>query len=77
MQNPYKHILIKGKKVKMIDFERCYYNDKPKNVTQFCQFIRNRLMKVNNSKFKKLLQNYKKKQSEKNYKEILGFLKLR
>ncbi len=77
MANPYKHILIKNKQVKMIDFERCHYTDKPKNVTQFCQFIRNRLMKVNNSKFKKILQEYKKNQSEKNYKEILEFFKLR
>jgi len=76
MANPYKHILIKNGKVKMIDFERCYYSDKPKNVTQFCQFVRNRLIKVNNEKFKKILQNYKGKQSEKNYKEILEFLKL-
>jgi len=76
MQNPYKHILIKNKKVKMIDFERCYYSDKPKNVTQFCQFIRNKLLKVNNEKFKKILQEYKGKQNEKNYFKILDFLKL-
>ena len=76
MANPYKHILIKNGKVKMIDFERCYKSDKPKNVTQFCQFVRSRLMKVNDKKFKEILKKYKKKQSEKNYKEILGFLKL-
>ena len=23
----------------MIDFERCYFTDKPKNVSQFCQFL--------------------------------------
>lgn len=39
LHNPYKHILI-GKEIKMIDFERCHKTSKPKNVTQFCQFLR-------------------------------------
>jgi putative serine/threonine protein kinase len=37
--HPVKHILVKNKKLKMIDFERCYYTKKPKNLTQFCQFL--------------------------------------
>jgi len=54
---PKKHIFIKDKKIVMIDFERCYKTNNPKNVTQFCQFlIKNKLMKKNikvlkNSKF--------------------------
>ncbi|MBI2137605.1 methyltransferase [Candidatus Woesearchaeota archaeon] len=39
MQRPKKHIIIaKGKPV-MIDFERCKKMKKPKNVTQFCQYL--------------------------------------
>lgn len=40
MTHPYKHILVTdtGRAV-MIDFERCRHTEKPKNVTQFCQYI--------------------------------------
>ncbi|MBA3064306.1 methyltransferase [Candidatus Woesearchaeota archaeon] len=38
MHHPLKHIIIDKKPV-MIDFERCKITKKPKNVTQFCQFI--------------------------------------
>ena len=38
LTNPYKHIII-NKNIVMIDFERCYFTDKPKNVSQFCQFL--------------------------------------
>jgi predicted Ser/Thr protein kinase len=33
---PTKHIFIKNSRITIIDFERSYYTDKPKNVTQFC-----------------------------------------
>jgi predicted Ser/Thr protein kinase len=43
MTHPYKHILVtlqkKKVKVVMIDFERCKETEKPKNVTQFCQYV--------------------------------------
>lgn len=47
MTNPYKHILINEQntehsdqlRVTMIDFERCKDTTKPKNVTQFCQYL--------------------------------------
>ncbi len=40
MHNPYKHVICKrGKKPVMLDFERCHHTLKPKNVTQFCQYI--------------------------------------
>lgn len=41
MLRPFKHVLIDGKSVSMIDFERCRYSEEPKNVTQFCQFLAN------------------------------------
>ncbi len=39
LHHPIKHILVKNKTPIMIDFERCYSTKKPKNVTQFCQFL--------------------------------------
>lgn len=69
---PIKHIFIKNKKVTIIDFERCYKTDNPKNVTQFCQFLISRkLMKKNI----KVLQKYKETQTEKNFKEIIELIK--
>ncbi|MCG2719059.1 MAG: hypothetical protein L6408_09550, partial [Nanoarchaeota archaeon] len=44
LQRPTKHIII-GKKIKMIDFERCKQTKSPKNVTQFCQFLTSSNMK--------------------------------
>lgn len=76
---PFQHVLI-GKKVKLIDFERCYKSKKVRNVTQFCQFLmqnKKRLkLKINNKEFKELLRGYKKKPNEKNFKKIIKFLKL-
>ena len=64
---PLKHILIKYPKVTILDFERCYYTESPKNVTQFCQYlIKNNLMKND----VRVLQQYKENQTEKNFKEI-------
>ena len=44
MTNPYKHIYVINKKgdyeIKMIDYERCIFTEKPKNTTQFLQYIR-------------------------------------
>jgi release factor glutamine methyltransferase len=40
MTNPYKHIIIDNKhNPVMIDFERSFYSEKPKNITQFIQFL--------------------------------------
>ncbi|MFP4656400.1 MAG: HemK2/MTQ2 family protein methyltransferase [Candidatus Woesearchaeota archaeon] len=40
MHRPHKHIFISdGLEIKMIDFERAKETDKPKNVTQFCQYL--------------------------------------
>lgn len=80
LQRPVKHIII-GKTVKMIDFERCKETNNPKNVTQFCQFLTSKNMKtilddkkilINKDELLPLLQNYKKEQTEKNFKKILN-----
>ncbi|MDO8660890.1 MAG: methyltransferase, partial [Candidatus Woesearchaeota archaeon] len=39
MHRPFKHIIINGQNPVMIDFERMHYSQKPKIVTQFCQYI--------------------------------------
>ncbi len=69
---PIKHILIYKDYPYFIDFERCYFTEKPKNVTQLYQFlIENSLIKKNNLIIKK----YKKQQTEENFKKILGLIK--
>ncbi len=83
MHNPYKHIII-NKKVVMIDFERCYYTNKPKNVTQFSQFLisrnvndifRKKKIKINKNNLIKILKVYKKNYSEKEFNNILNIIK--
>lgn len=81
MTNPYKDLIIdekSGEQV-IIDFERCRHSENPKNVTQFCQFLlkgkmRNELEKVNvlldSKKIISLAEEYKRKQSDENYKKI-------
>ena len=40
MHHPLKHIIIDKLGIPvMIDFERCHKTDKPKNVTQFVEFV--------------------------------------
>ena len=69
---PVKHIFVNNSKVIIIDFERAYHTKKPKNVTQFCQFlIRNNLMKRDI----KILKKYKDSQTNKNFKEIIKRIK--
>lgn len=80
LQHPIKHILI-GKKPRMIDFERCKRTEKPKNVTQFCQFLmsanvscilKDKEIILNKKRFISLLRRYKKEQTDKNFKKILS-----
>ena len=79
MTNPYKHILIKNKKPILIDFERCSYTEKPKNVTQFCQYIthlKRELTKkgfdINPEHMIKLCKLYKLDRSIKHFKQIVA-----
>ena len=70
MHKPLKHIII-GKKVVLLDFERCYKSNKPKNVTQFCQFLlRRKLIKVKENDFIELLRAYKKNLDNKSFNKI-------
>lgn len=70
MTNPYKHIFVDKRKVKMIDFERCIYTNKPKNVTQFCEYLRRKGFDID----KQALIDYKNNVSLKNFKKIKKFI---
>ena len=63
---PLKHVFV-GDNVIMIDFERCYYTDKPKNVSQFCAFLEGRF-KVD---LREEVKKYKKSYLERDFKRIL------
>jgi putative serine/threonine protein kinase len=82
MTNPYKDLIIDEKTGEpvIIDFERCRHSDKTKNTTQFCQFLMKGKMKLELEQlgvfFKaeeiiSLAEEYKKEQSENNFKKII------
>ena len=62
---PLKHVFV-GDRVVMIDFERCYFTDKPKNVSQFCAFLENRF----GLNLREEVKKYKKSYLEKDFKRI-------
>lgn len=79
MLRPFRHVIISNGKPVMIDFERCKKTKKPKNVTQFCQFLiggrSNELLRqegVNISREKLLAaaKNYKNLQTSNNFAKI-------
>lgn len=83
MTNPYKDLIIDAKTNNpiIIDFERCRHSAVPKNTTQFCQFmmkgkIKNELEQINifldNKRIICLAEQYKKEQSEINFKKIIN-----
>ena len=74
MSNPYKHIIINGSKVIMIDFERARFSNKVTNITQFFQYILKYNLIPLTEENKKLLKNYKLNPIEKNYKNLLKLL---
>ncbi len=78
MHHPLKHIIV-GRKTVLLDFERAHYDEFPKNVTQFCQFLVsgnfNSLLKgkgvvLERESLIELLKEYKKSQSEENFGKI-------
>ncbi|MBI2581384.1 methyltransferase [Candidatus Woesearchaeota archaeon] len=80
MLRPQKHVLIgKSGKVTMLDFERCRKTQKPKNVTQLCQFLagnyansmlRQKEININREELLAAAQQYKHSQNEENFKKI-------
>ncbi len=79
MHRPVKHILV-GKEVKMIDFERCHSTERPKNVTQFCQFIMSKKLndllmgkkKIGKERLLEAVKQYKDNYSEDSFRKIIG-----
>ena len=67
MHHPTKHVLVRKKKVILIDFERCKKTQKPKNITQVCQFI---ARYFNCPEIQEKAKEYKETYSEKAYKDI-------
>ena len=85
MHHPVKHILVRGKKVTMIDFERCRFVHSPQNVRQFCQFLmsgrvsaslRQKGIAFDRPKIISLLKDYKADDSDRNFKRVLKALSL-
>lgn len=72
MHHPIKHIIIRDNKPVMIDFERCYYTENPKNVTQFCQFLL--LINRMDKSAIKILKEYKEDESDDKFRKITSFL---
>jgi len=79
MHHPLKHIIIR-KKVSLLDFERCHKTKKPKNVTQFCDFIssryvlsilKNKKIRINKKRMIELAKGYKKNQNRNNLYRII------
>ena len=79
LTNPYKDILVTpDNKAVMIDFERCHETKKPKNVTQFLQYINRskptlekKGIMVDKEEMIKLGREYKKKNDKKSFDEII------
>jgi release factor glutamine methyltransferase len=59
MHHPMKHVIV-GEKIVMLDFERCSRTEKPKNVTQFIEFICRMDLGLDKDKLRILAQEYKK-----------------
>lgn len=69
MHKPLKHIIINKNNPRLIDFERCKFSEKPKNLTQFCQFLtskkvseilKNKNIIIDKKQLRKFLSIYKK-----------------
>ena len=81
MHHPLKHIIVSKNKPVFIDFERMHHVRNPKNVTQFCQFLRSlqQMLKskkiyANNQKIMQLAKIYKREPSNVNFKKITHLL---
>jgi HemK-related putative methylase len=84
MTNPYKHIIIKNHIPFLIDFERCIITHKPKNVTQFIQFLiskklelifKTKDIKVDRVELLEIAKRYKKRNDITYLKSILECIK--
>ena len=78
MHHPLKHIVVdKFDKPVLLDFERCSKTDKPKNVTQFVEFIcrikeEMKSFKINVDRLRNLAKEYKKNINPETFKNIIS-----
>lgn len=75
MHRPFRNVLVYRDKTKLLDFERCNISLKPKNVTQFCQFVVS-VLGLNRKKILPYLREYHNNQSEKNFRNLMKVLGL-
>lgn len=75
MHHPVKHILVKKGEPVMIDFERCYYTKRPKNVTQFVQFLFAMKMVKRSKEVQMCLKQYKQERRAENFRKVISILK--
>ncbi len=84
MHRPYKHVLVKGEKVTLIDFERANHTEKPSNVTQFVQgvmsgrlgeLLRKKKFKINKRRMIRLAKDYRKDSSKESFEAILDAIR--
>ncbi len=73
MTRPYKHAIIKGNKVTLIDFERARKVEKAHNVTQFCTFVMNHVAK-NRKKWIALAREYNRNPSRQQLRRMIAML---
>lgn len=71
MTRPYKHAIVRGSKVTLIDFERARKVEEAHNVTQFCQFMRNH---TKDKRWINIGREYAQKRDAKTLKSILGMV---
>jgi len=81
MHRPVKHIIV-GSRPVMIDFERAHYSRKPRNVSQFMQFItgseelRKKGFELDRKALAELVRDYQKDLSRSSFSAIMKFLGL-
>ena len=84
MSRPYKHIIIKGRRVVLIDWERANNTINPKNVTQFCQFltsskfgslIAEKGIVIDKKNMQKVAKKYKQKLDKASFNKIYSLVK--
>jgi putative serine/threonine protein kinase len=83
MHHPVKHVII-AKKAVLIDFERAHFTEKPKNVTQFIQFIvgprvsdllKKKGIKIKKEQMLSLAREYKSSYGKSTFNSILAIIK--
>jgi release factor glutamine methyltransferase len=75
MTRPYKHAIIRGNKVTLIDFERARKVEAVhKNVTQFCEFVCNHFDKKRKKKWIELARSYSNNPSKQQFNKIISMI---